>query len=399
MSQPEDATSPLKELSSLLWGDDRPLKIVTGSAALDAPPGQRYLPVPPGRSRLLIPLEGRHAAAGSAIANLRLHHRRERIPRRLLAAALRTGLPQRALVRNWQGVFLEDGSGSQGPSLLEVLREGWRPDVAALSFSIRTVTPNYKPTLVALDRHGRPLGFAKLGVNAGTNARLDQETEALRDMAKHPVSGLKTPRLLADLKWLDCRIAVVEPIPSGADRYPVDARAPLHLLRAALATGRTRSTASVARALADKFAGVDDELQTAGLGFVERLERDLGDCPTAIGRTHGDWVPWNMSMRGTECWAWDWEHSDPEGCLGLDVAHWHQLVCLFRRGQSVDKALVTARARLRSDLERAGVVGDEAAAVSRLADLHVASRNSALYVTSGLWREDMREGILRILTD
>jgi hypothetical protein len=397
-SDDEPSTRALAGLASRLFPPDIAVTVVRGAPAARAAPGQRFLPLPPDRPRVLVPLEGLAAAAGSLVPNQGLRSTGERVARRVLAVALRTGLPQAALRNRWQGLVGADADRPL-PNLLTVLRDEWRHDVHALALTVREDTPNHKPTFVALDHHGRVLGFGKLGVDDGTNQRLAQEVAGLTRMASSPVAGLRTPRPLADLSWCGRRVVVVEPLASDARRHPAHARAPLPLVREAVARGVTQPAHATARSLVSEIERIDDpQLVAAARAAEDRVGQRFADVPVAVGSMHGDWVPWNLAYRRGETWAFDWEHSRAQGPVGLDVAHWHQLVCWQREGLGFDGALAEAQVRTQRDLRRTGLSADELEALVALADLHAAARAAGLFESSGRWRDGTRDALLTRLS-
>lgn len=390
LTEPSRAVS---ELAAQVWGGE-PFREVCGPEAASAP-GQCYLPLPPGRPRMLVPLEGPAVEAGALVSNQRLRRLPERISRRLVAASLRTGLPQRGLASRRYAVV---PSGTTHQDLVSTLQREWRPDVRAVSFTVREPGPNHKPTFVAVDDRGRPLGFGKLAVTAGAARRLAAEASALAALTERRVLGLHTPRMLADFAWQERRVLVVEPLPADAGRYRRSDRAPLPLLRAALAEGATATAADLAQTLRARVAQAGDrELADAAGGYAERLADLVGDTPVAVGRTHGDWVPWNVALGRTGLWAWDWEHSEPSGAPALDVTTWHQLVAQFKERQSIAASLATAAERGRRDLARAGLTSQETDAVVALSTLMSAARAAGLFLASGQWRDGVRDSLIREL--
>lgn len=57
-----------------------------------------------------------------------------------------------------------------------------------------------------------------------------------------------------------------------------------------------------------------------------------------LGRSHGDWVPWNTARAGTRVIAWDWEHYRPAAPVGLDAVHWRVMTAHTMLGYSWDQA-------------------------------------------------------------
>jgi hypothetical protein len=354
-------------------------------------PENRFLAMPPGQPRVLLPLGRPRAAAGALLANQALRRPGDRIRRRLLATLVRSGLPDRVPRARLGGL-----PGSE--SLVEVLREGWHPGVSAVSLTVRPLRPNHKPTFVAVDADGRVLGYGKIATNPGVAERAEQEVRGLRWMSGVEIAGLRSPELLADIPWHGCRLVVVSPLPEESRPYPVDEHAPGHLLRHAMAGSATVSAAGLASALLDEVDSARDErLSVRAREWSAQLISRYGDVAFTSGWRHGDWVPWNLAVCGREVWAWDWEHCEEGSAVALDIAHWHLLVHRNRRRIPLHLAVPAAEAAAGTDLARWGLGEDERGAVLGVARLALVARASQLFATSGLWAEGELEIMLDLL--
>jgi len=345
---------------------------------------------------MLLPRTGRLAARGLVTGRLGLYRRREAWLRRGFGVLLATGAPQALWSRRGQ-VVPTNRCGDIG-DLVRCMRETWTADVAALGFSVRQVTPNYKPTFVAVDARGRLLGFGKLGADVATRARLEQEVTALAELAEAPVPGLRTPHVLADFDWQDRRIIIVDPIPVSARRFSTRGVSPAPLVEHALASGQRRPVLAYARDLCRSTRSVaDGELADAASSLVAAMQTTYGGATTPSGRAHGDWVPWNVATCFDELWAWDWEHSRADDPVIVDIAHWHLQVQRWALGRPLLTAYESAAALAAADCRRAGLQYDEIGAALALSRLAVASRTAELAHTSGLWRPGVHEQLIALL--
>ena len=365
--------------------------VVTGRDVSTVVAENRFLAMPPGDPRVLLPLGRPRIAAGALLANQAMRRPRDRIRRRLLAALVRSGLPDR-LPRAWLG-------GPPGAeSLVDVLREGWHPGVSAVSLTVRPLRPNHKPTFVAVDADGRALGYGKIATSPGVAERADQEVSGLRWMSGVTIPGLRSPELVADLPWHGCRLVVASPLPEESRPYPVDEQAPDHLLRHAMEGSATVSAGAVASTmLAEVDSARDDMMSARAREWSAWLTSTYGDVALHSGWRHGDWVPWNLAVCGREVWAWDWEHCEAGSAVALDIAHWHLLVHRNRRRIPLDRAVPAAEAAAGRDLTRYGLAEDEARAVLAVARLALVARACQLFATSGLWAEGEREVMIDLL--
>jgi hypothetical protein len=366
--------------------------LVTGRESAEAPEGQRFLPLPPRRPRVLVPLEAPRAAAGTLVANLAMRRPRDRAVRRGLSLLVRTGVAARVWQRHLVAV---EQAATSGPTLLGSLQDNWRRDVHALGFTVRPLTPNHKPTFVAVDSAGRVLGYGKIASTPGTISRLRREADGLRWMSGQTIPGLRAPELLASFRWGASAVAVVSPLPQRSARFPSDDRAPGVMLMDALERDDTERAGTMAGRLAARVRRIDDrQLSEAAAEFEGRFDDRYGDLDLPVGRIHGDWVPWNMAVDGSDTWVFDWEHSEARSALPLDIVHWHLLVARDRYGLPLDQAVTRADDRAGRDLARLGFDRPSREAILSLGRLHLAARAAELFHDSGLWVRDERRVVL-----
>lgn len=238
------------------------------------------------------------------------------------------------------------------PTLARAL--GREPDEVVAVLPVRRVTPNAKPTLRLFSRAGDALGYAKVGWSPATCAVVDNEVRAVREVAPQ-LRTLEAPQLLAEGTLDGQRYAVVAPLPPHVGAWRVDpAEATGHLLDIA-ATGQVGESTVAASTWAERVRtriravthAAPDET-TVLLGLLDALARH--DEVVRFGRWHGDWVPWNVGQVGGRLVVWDWEYSDPDVPVGLDLLHWHFQQALPRTGtlpgaqQALDAATPTLAA-------------------------------------------------------
>lgn len=238
-----------------------------------------------------------------------------------------------------------------------------------------------KPTLSFFGADGRPLGYAKAGVSAGTDTMVRNETRALSEVqswlqqpgqtdAVPPSDLFDTPKPLRSFSWLGHPVLVTEPMPLSIRR---ERRAPhemVDVLNALAASGDRGSVpweltdvGSAMPALLVAARAVDPEAALRLGGIWNRL-REHGRL-VAIGRSHGDWVNWNVGRAEGRTIAWDWESSRRRVPLGFDALHWHFQVAMAARGPEAAVAATQAQ-------------------VTRLAPYGVEPRDSRAVVTGYL---------------
>lgn len=283
------------------------------------------LVVVPGRGapRLLVPVRPRRAAAAAAIRYTAQQGPADRLRGLALAAAAAVGwcswLP---LERAPQP---EAGGGSIDDYLAAALGT---PVVSALALT--AARANRKPVLQVFDRRGRTIAFAKVGVNALTDALVDTEAAALAILARDRPAGVRTPRVLHHGGWRGHSVLVSSPL---APARPVGVGPRLDdAMRAVVCSGRHDRAAAragegyLATVRAGAIAAAEQGAATAG-----RMDRWLelfdaaagaGAAELAVGRWHGDWTPWNCARHRDGVQVWDWERFDEAVPAGYDRLHY-----------------------------------------------------------------------------
>lgn len=184
---------------------------------------------------------------------------------------------------------------------------------------------NRKPVLQLVNGAGATVGFAKVGINSLTDARLEAETTALEHLRKRRLKdSLEVPRVLAYGRWNGLPYCVTQNISNrintpltsfqqGAALRELVASFPstqrqIHEAPwwARIRTGLTSSNGSDGRALS----------RAAG-----RIEDFAGWRTITFGAAHGDWSPWNVIPRASGAAAWDWERFANDAPVGLDALH------------------------------------------------------------------------------
>ena len=336
------------------------------------------------RPRMLLPLEGTAAARGLVTAGPGLRSPRERLARSLVGAALATGIPQR-LTRNV--VVLDQ---QVGPDLLDALRVGWTPRVAAIGFSVRQITPNHKPTFIAVDGRGHVLGYGKMGWDRATRTRVAVEARLLRTLAADPVAGLGVAPLLAELDWQGRNVIIVQPLPASARRFPRAQEPPLVLAERARAGGQHILLGTRAEILTKSIdATRAEDISAALLRCRDRVTGRWGDLELPVGLTHGDWVPWNVATCRASVWAWDWEYGQEQDVPALDLVHWHLQVARLVRHLPLIDAVAPALQHASVDCLRVGLPADSANAVCALGVMQLAVRTLELAQPDAVLRAEL----------
>lgn len=316
----------------------------------------------PSRPRLLLPADNLAAARRALAAYRGLRSApAEAWARVIRASVLSSGPASRALRR------LHVSAGDGASRLLPLLAaEIGAPGQLRASLAVRRPGPYSKPTVGLFDEDGRPVAYAKLGRSPLTDAMVRHEATVLRELSGR-LPSITTPALLAAIDWYGHPVTVMAPLPGESRRLPTEPLQMAETLWEVAASGelgdhelhestylhrlrerleRCRLTHPV---LADLLRQWCDRLSASG--------------PLRFGRSHGDWVSWNLGMDAGKVVVWDWELSVPDAPVGFDACHWY-----FQRAQ-LGGGIPAAAAAVREmapGLVRLGVGADDAQTVADL---------------------------------
>jgi hypothetical protein len=197
----------------------------------------------------------------------------------------------------------------------------------SFGFGIGTARANRKPVLALFGKDGSRLGFAKIGVDAFTDEQVTREANALKELERGQVEGIRTPALLDFGTW------------EGHPVLVMGALAPSPWETARRAAGMpTRQMEALGRAFGVREAPLSDcAWWTTLIGSVTELpdgdvRSDLLEAmdvtasrwaglSVRAGAWHGDWTPWNMGWSRGKLLLWDFERFEVGAPIGLDVCH------------------------------------------------------------------------------
>jgi len=330
---PRDTTS-LDALVDRLWGP-------TGSSAVHVGPtlpathvlAEDYVVVGRGQPRYLFPASATKVIRSAMTRHLSTTSTRARAVGAGLAGAWSTGPGRRLLTLGRLAVGVHrDVPREEWPEHLFFAHLGGvlgAGDVRAI-IPIRRQTPNAKPTARLFAPDGEALGYAKLGWSAATSPLVAAEAATLQQVAGRLV-GLQTPTVAAEGRWRDGSFLVAAPLPGGLRPWsgaPTEAAAELSAIASSDPSAGLEPVGDSAfvaglRERHEAAAGSWPEQAEALSRWLDRLTSRHGHVELAIGRWHGDWVPWNVGRRDSVRYAWDWEYAACGVPVGLDVVHWH----------------------------------------------------------------------------
>ena len=192
---------------------------------------------------------------------------------------------------------------------------GRGPRDIALALHFGPPRANRKPVVQVLDRDGTLLAVAKVATNPLTVRLVTQETSALQQLARaRPGPVLTVPRLLAATTWEGAQLLV-----QSALVLPARPRVPTAAVRRAAEQELVRSTEGPSTGAAPWVRDLLAKLPPESAGVPDPGARWLDDV--AVGASHGDWSPQNLSVVQGGVAAWDWERFAEDRPLGFDAAH------------------------------------------------------------------------------
>ena len=323
----------------------------------------------PSRSQLLVPAEPRAAAA--AVRHYGVPgSRAARLGARAMSFALATGLGGSALSGGVQVIA------PRGADTIEAhLKATISPDLQ-VSMYLGAAHANRKPVLQLLSAAGRPVGFAKIGINPLTRDLVRAEHGSLTRLGRARLGEITVPSVLYFGQWHGLEVLVLSALPVWLRRRPL----PEERLAAAMAEvariGGVRSAPLNGSAylpqLRSRLAAADESPARAALmEQLGALTERAGGTVLSYGAWHGDFTPWNMASTDSGLLVWDWERFTLGVPLGFDLLH-HWLQSQVGPGRREPLASATGCAeRAPQLLARLGIRPAEArlTAVLYLADL------------------------------
>jgi hypothetical protein len=365
----DDHQSPLDWLSPILWPDGETTLTPCGRSR------SGWLASPSASEPTILIPDDAPAAARRAVR--RYHDGFDPVRRaRSLAAEAAMTFPRltRPLLRGARVAPIATPDADRG--VIDWLGE--LLDVPDLLVAIGLSIPksNRKPVLQLLDRHGRCLGWAKIGWNGWTDALVTNEARWLERPTSDP---LVVPELLHEVELCGRKVVVTSSL--AAPRLPrrrPDALPPPGVFQAVAHRG-TRDVAPIVES--PWWHSVEAVLPAATERERHLVERTIEGCRGLrfeIGAWHGDLTPWNLMTMGRRVQLIDWELAADGVPVGFDLLHFHTQVGAEMKGHHAAAAIDRSARLGPQGLAAIGVAARNRQAVWRLYLVELVRRMVAL---------------------
>ena len=317
----------LGPLVRMLWGTGRDARLITGDSPV--PAGHvvvdSFVVLPSlQRPRVLIPTA---APTGAQALLLRMHNEPPYVGPRTMLPSLRKALQVEPITSlHGPTVRIALPAEQEQSTLRHLVGRHLRVSPRELVLSMSVRGEGSRPAVRVTGFDGLPLVFLKVEANRLGIGRLGQEQATLAALQLAPSPGLVTGAPLIDVNWHGRRVtgAAALPIARHAEPRRADVMsAILSDLQASQPMKLERlHESSWMHELRARVDSAPQPLQEPLHSHLDRITKHYGHTFYGMGRTHGDWLPWNMAWtEDSGLGVWDWEHSHPQAPLLLDTLH------------------------------------------------------------------------------
>jgi hypothetical protein len=265
---------------------------------------------------------------------------------------------------------------------------------------VRRERPGTKPIMLLFDRDEKVTpSWVKVGWSTLTRELVAREHSTLQEIHGR-MARLAVPRPMAAGSWHGLSYSVTAAIEGRARRWsspPETTPEIFHeLCRTSSVCEQTLSSSAYAQRLErtlEETSTLEPEVTRALGGLLERLRTD--EAVLRFGRSHGDWVPWNLGKTSSALHAWDWEYSSPDVPLGFDVLHWHFQTTLANQSRSLAQA-VDAVDSAAEGLGRLGLPLESRNTVASAYVLDILVRSVRQAALDGAWNPRIRIDMIAV---
>lgn len=198
-----------------------------------------------------------------------------------------------------------------------------------ISLRLAPGRPNSKPVVQVVAADGSVLAYAKFGLDPLTKRLVRREGEVLAELAPLCAgTAVHIPALLHRGAWNSLEALVVSPL-GGKGLMPRTAGEVPAKIAEVVAGLRPRQMAKLGTCdcwqrmreqAKDCIPALGPKAGNTVARAMDRVEALWGHETVALGQSHGDWIPPNISVLADgSCNIWDWERGDADVPLGADT--------------------------------------------------------------------------------
>ncbi len=210
----------------------------------------------------------------------------------------------------------------------------WLPDfpidgLACAAVQVGTSGPYQKATVLLLEKHGEPLGLAKVAMGIRADAMVDREAAWLRHMASIPTMAPNVPQLRAHggadggRRFLITDVGPTNLCSAGFGKDPRRFLAELGRCSMRIQPFRNSNAQTrVERGLERLLPKLPSDAEQTLVAAAAECERRLRDWSGPLVTAHGDFTPWNARRGNGGLYVFDWEYARDGAIPAHDVLHW-----------------------------------------------------------------------------
>ena len=208
--------------------------------------------------------------------------------------------------------------------------------------SLGTPGPHRKPVIQVVTAQGRTVAYAKLGVNAATDALVKNEAAALLRLSECDGLSLTFPRAIGSADWNGHSINL-QSAPQAALHAASDDFSAEHLSMVEQISAIDRSRSVLCQS--EFWRGLTTRIHAARHPYfrhlltriAEVLSARFGSQEFVFHFSHGDLAPWNLRRVADRLYLFDWEYAASDRAAGWDIFHFFVQTGSLLKGHSAGR--------------------------------------------------------------
>ena len=282
---------------------------------------KQYAGLPPHQPRLYLPLESARLRAkglsfhkpGSLKAKLALS---------LAKFMSRFGVKSH-LMKNTISLYTAEEDVFSAGGIINWISKQVGYEIVDLVVYCGSESERRKITALAIAKDGNDDVVVKIADTQSGVEAIKQETEALRDIAKSPLADY-APEVIAEGACGSYYLQIQEKLSTGGSQASTLTDAHIDFLKELSRISRRecllRET-SIWQKLRDRLEKHDTVPSEVASVVRYVFSEEVANTKVCSHRSHGDFAPWNISMRSGSCLVYDWEDSLGDAMAFSDLFH------------------------------------------------------------------------------